>query len=60
MIVSAPGVAVAVADAACASLDKQVNQLRAEGKLDAGQGKNMEIMVWTDETIKAAREFKKV
>lgn len=59
MIVSGPGVAATVADAGRVSLDKEVNKLREDGRLGAGE-KNMEKLKWTTETLKAAREFEKV
>ncbi|KAG9231375.1 hypothetical protein BJ875DRAFT_444153 [Amylocarpus encephaloides] len=46
----------AVAEAARASLDKEIDRKKAEGKLDAGQ-RTLEILTWTTETLKAAKDF---
>ncbi len=59
MIVSGLGVAGTVAESARASLDKEINKLRAEGRLEAGK-KTLEKLKWTPETFQAAQEFEKV
>ncbi|KAF7855373.1 hypothetical protein EAF04_010116 [Stromatinia cepivora] len=59
MIVFGPGVAKTAADSACASHDKEISQLRAEGRLEAGK-KTMEALKWTPETLQLAHGFAKI
>jgi hypothetical protein len=59
MIVSSLGVAEQVVNTACESLDKEISELRARGRLDAGRA-SVEKLQWTPEAYKAAREFKEV
>jgi hypothetical protein len=59
MIVTSSGVPGNVADNARASLDKEIDQLRAEGRLDAGK-KTHETLKWTDKAYAAAQEFENV
>jgi hypothetical protein len=59
MIIFGPGVAETVADSARTSLDREIEQLRAEGRLEAGK-KTLEGLRWTPETLEAARGFEKV
>ncbi|TGO43912.1 hypothetical protein BCON_0735g00020 [Botryotinia convoluta] len=58
MIIFGPGVAETVADSARTSLDREIEQLRAEGRLEAGK-KTLEGLRWTPETLEAARGFEK-
>ena len=59
MIVTSSGISESIAEDARASLDAQVAQLQAEGKLEPGKSSH-EQLTWTPETIAAAREFLKV
>jgi hypothetical protein len=60
MIVIGEGINGTVAENARASLDVVIDQLRAEGRLKAGQKTTHERLEWTTETIRAAEVFEKV
>ena len=61
MIVLGAGVAGTLADNGRASLDKEVNQLRNKGMLDARERKRtLELLKWTPETLDPAKEFENV
>ncbi|TGO91200.1 hypothetical protein BPOR_0035g00010 [Botrytis porri] len=51
MIIFGPGVAETVADSARTSLDREIEQLRAEGRLEAGK-KTLEGLRWTPGRLK--------
>ena len=59
LIVTSLGVAESVANVARASLDEEIEQLRAGGKLEAGEITHV-ILTFTDEAKAAAREFMNV
>ena len=59
MIATGAGVNGTLADAARKSLDKEVDRLRGDGRLEAGK-KTSERLGWTEETHRAAKEFVKV
>merc|ERR1712098_504049 len=58
MIVTSSGISESSAERARASLDAQVAQIQAEGKLEPGKSSH-EKLTWTPETIAAAQEFQK-
>jgi hypothetical protein len=60
MIVIDEVISRTVADDARASLGKQIRQLRAKGKLEAGQDTTHEVLRWTTETYRAAHGFEEV
>ncbi|TVY80935.1 hypothetical protein LSUE1_G004522 [Lachnellula suecica] len=59
MIVIGEGINGTIAEDARASLDEVIDQLRAEGRLEAGQETTHETLKWTTETIRAAGDFEK-
>jgi len=59
MIVTSSGISESSAERARASLDAQVAQIQAEGKLEPGKSSH-EKLTWTPETIAVAQEFQKV
>merc|ERR1712000_765162 len=58
MIVTSSGISESIAERARASLDAQVAQIQAEGKLEPGKSSH-EKLTWTPETIAVAQEFQK-
>merc|ERR1711977_362912 len=58
MIVTSSGISESSAERARASLDAQVAQIQAEGKLEPGKSSH-EKLTWTPETIAVAQEFQK-
>ncbi|KAF7903310.1 uncharacterized protein EAF01_006359 [Botrytis porri] len=59
MIIFGPGVAETVADSARTSLDREIEQLRAEGRLEAGK-KTLEGLRWTPGRLKLPEALRRI